>query len=383
MRKLFTSESVGRGHPDKVADQISDAIVDACLAKDPRSRVACEVLVTKETVVIAGEITSAAAIDYEAIARRVIKEIGYTEPGIGFDSHSCSISLYIQRQSTDIAAGVDQKQQGAGDQGLMFGYACDETDVLMPLPIHLSHSLMRELDRKRRNGECPFLLPDGKCQVTVEYDEEGNPSRVDTVVFSNQHREEVTHEELSHWIKKNLVQQVITDRWIDERTRYFINPTGRFVQGGPAADTGLTGRKIIVDSYGGMARHGGGAFSGKDPSKVDRSAAYAARHVAKHVVAAKWAKRCEIQIAYAIGVAEPVSLRVDTFGTGRYREDRIEEALLRCFDLTPRGIIEGLNLLQPIYYKTSFGGHFGRVDAGLPWEVLDRLDQLDDAINGL
>ena len=375
---LFTSESVAVGHPDKIADQISDAVLDACLAQDPDSRVACETLVGSGLVVMAGEITTKATLNYQEIARSVIQEIGYDDPLMGFDFRSCGIIVSINKQSPDIAQGVDageEKEMGAGDQGLMFGYACDETPELMPLPIMLSHRIVRELKHLRETNELPYLRPDAKAQVTVEYKEDYTPVRIHTVVISTQHTLDIDNQTIIRDMKA-LVLRLFPKKLMDENTRFFINPTGRFVIGGPVADCGLTGRKIIVDTYGGMARHGGGAFSGKDPTKVDRSACYAARYVAKNIVAAKLAKRCEVQISYAIGIAEPVSIKVETFGTGVVSDDRIAEVVPRVFDLTPKGIIDMLDLCRPIYKKTSFGGHFGRDEPDFTWEKTDRVKDL-------
>jgi S-adenosylmethionine synthetase len=384
VHSYFTSESVAMGHPDKIADQISDSILDACLAQDKESRVACETLVTTGMVVLAGEITTNAQINYQEVVREAIQRIGYSDPATGFDYRSCGILIALNKQSTDICQGVTEgaglfQEQGAGDQGMMFGFACDETPELMPLPIMLAHHLVNELCAWRTEGVVPYLLPDGKVQVTVEYDDQRQPVRVDTIVISTQHQDHVEHATIVRDMK-SLAHKVIPQRLIDERTRFFINPTGRFVIGGPAGDCGLTGRKIIVDTYGGMGRHGGGAFSGKDPSKVDRSAAYAARYVAKHVVAAKLAQRCEVQIAYAIGVAQPVSIKVDTFGTAVVAEEVICRAIARVFDLTPKGIISMLDLKRPIYSQTAFGGHFGRHHPHFSWEKLDRVQQLTKAV---
>ncbi len=377
---LFTSEAVSCGHPDKIADQVSDAILDACLREDPRSKVACETLVAGNFVLIAGEITTAATIDYEAIARETIREIGYDDPAMGFDYKSCEVKVTIAQQSSDIAMGVNEgdglfKEQGAGDQGMMFGYACDETKELMPLAAVLSHRLMDAQTSLRRSKQLPYLRPDAKAQVTVEYDEEHIPTRVHTVVISTQHSEEVGHGEIVRDMEA-MIRQVVPATMLDDSTLYYINPTGRFVIGGPVGDCGLTGRKIIVDTYGGMARHGGGAFSGKDPSKVDRSAAYAARYVAKTIVAAGLARRCEIQVAYAIGVPHPVSIKVETFGTGTISEKEICEAIPKVFDLSPKGIDEMLRLRRPIYQETATGGHFGRSELDLPWERTDRIAPL-------
>ncbi len=365
-RNLFTSESVTEGHPDKIADQISDAILDACLAEDSMSRVACETLTATGLVMIAGEITTKAYVDFQTVVRGTVQSIGYDNALYGFDCNTCAVISSINKQSGDIAMGVDTG--GAGDQGMMFGYACSETDELMPTPISLAHKLTMRLSQVRKNGTLPFLRPDGKSQVTVEYDSQGKVQRVDAVVVSTQHAETVTNDELRSGILKYVIQAVIPPHLLDEYTKYHINPTGRFVIGGPMGDTGLTGRKIIVDTYGGMGRHGGGAFSGKDPTKVDRSAAYMARHIAKNIVAARLADRCEVQLAYAIGVAEPVSVRVDTFGTEKVDPAILPELIRANFKLTPRGIIESLNLRRPIYRKTAAYGHFGRSDADFTWE---------------
>jgi S-adenosylmethionine synthetase len=371
---LFTSESVTEGHPDKIADQVSDAILDACLAEDPYSRVACETLTATGLVVIAGEITTKAYVDFQSLVRGVIQSIGYDNALYGFDSNTCAVISTINKQSGDIAMGVDTG--GAGDQGMMFGYASNETPELMPLPISLAHKLTRKLSEVRKSGLLTYLRPDGKSQVTVEYDENKRPVRVDAVVISSQHAEHISTEELRADILKHVIQAVIPAELLDEDTKYHINPTGRFVIGGPMGDSGLTGRKIIVDTYGGMGRHGGGAFSGKDPTKVDRSAAYMARYVAKNIVAAGLAERCEVQLAYAIGVAEPVSVRVDTFGTSTLEADALEKLVRDNFKLTPRGIIESLNLRRPIYRKTAAYGHFGRTDAEFTWEKTDKADAL-------
>ncbi len=381
---LFTSESVAIGHPDKIADQISDAILDACLAEDSRSRVACETLVTTGLVILAGEITTHARLDYQDIVRRTIKEIGYNDTSLGFDYRSCGVMVTINKQSPDIAQGVEEgkglhKEQGAGDQGLMFGYACDETPEFMPMPIMLAHKIVIELRRLREDRILTYLGPDAKAQVTVEYDDNNKPLRIHTVVVSTQHSEEVDLDKVTADMK-NMLHRICPKGFIHEGTRFLINPTGRFVLGGPVADCGLTGRKIIVDSYGGMARHGGGAFSGKDPTKVDRSAAYAARYVAKNIVAAKLASRCEIQISYAIGIAKPVSIKVDTFGTSEHSHERLEQVIQEVFDLSPKGIIETLDLLRPIYQKTAFGGHFGRNDADFSWEKTDMVETLQHAL---
>jgi S-adenosylmethionine synthetase len=374
--KLFTSESVSEGHPDKVCDQVSDAVVDACLAQDPHSRVACETLATTGTVVVAGEITTKAHFDYQDLVRETIREIGYTDPTLGFSYDSCGVAIYVHQQSPDISMGVtatDNKEQGAGDQGLMFGYACRETPDYMPFPIYYSHRLVEKLATLRKSGAkgWDWLKPDAKSQLTVEYNDHDEPVRVHTVVVSTQHAPSIEQKAISDQIVKEVVPEVIPAKYLDKDTRYFINPTGRFVIGGPHGDSGLTGRKIIVDTYGGMGRHGGGAFSGKDPSKVDRSAAYAARWVAKNLVAAGVASRCEVQLAYAIGVAQPLSIRVDTFGTGKLPETRIVEIIRELFDLRPRGIIEKLDLLKPVYKRTARYGHFGRPD--FTWEKLDMV----------
>jgi S-adenosylmethionine synthetase len=373
-RILFTSESVTEGHPDKIADQISDAVLDACLAEDATSRVACETLTATGLVVIAGEITTKAYVDFQTLVRGTIASIGYDNALYGFDSNTCAVISSINKQSGDIAMGVDTG--GAGDQGMMFGYACNETAELMPAPISLAHKLTMRLAQVRKNGALPFLRPDGKSQVTVEYDAHGKVARVDAVVISTQHAETVTNEELRSEILKHVIQAVIPAHLLDEYTHYHINPTGRFVIGGPMGDTGLTGRKIIVDTYGGMGRHGGGAFSGKDPTKVDRSAAYMARHIAKNIVAGGLADRCEVQLAYAIGVAEPVSVRVDTFGTAKVDQSIIPDLIRSHFKLTPRGIIESLDLRRPIYRKTAAYGHFGRNDPDFTWEATDKAAKL-------
>ena len=372
-RYLFTSESVTEGHPDKIADQVSDSVLDAVLTQDPMGRVACETLVTTGLVMVAGEITTSAVLDYSELARQVIREVGYDRAKYGFDADTCAVMSSIKRQSPDIAMGVDTG--GAGDQGLMFGYACDETDELMPLPIMLAHKLARRLSEVRKSGLVPFLRPDGKSQVTIEY-EGVKPIRVDCVVISTQHSDEVSTPNLREEIQKHVIDHVVPKSLMDKNTKIHINPTGRFVVGGPMGDAGLTGRKIIVDTYGGYSRHGGGAFSGKDPTKVDRSACYMARYVAKNVVAAGLAQHVEIQLAYAIGVAEPVSVMADTFGTGIIPDSQIKELIRANFKLTPRGIIEALNLRRPIYRATAAYGHFGRNEAGFSWEVADRADAL-------
>ncbi len=384
---LFTSESVTEGHPDKICDQISDTVLDAMLAQDPMSRVACETAVTTGMVLIMGEITSQAQVDIQKIARDVICDIGYDDSSKGFDGRSCSVLISLDRQSTDIAMGVDQSLEsklseeqidaiGAGDQGMMFGYASDETDTYMPYPIYLAHKLSRQLTKVRKDGTLPYLRPDGKAQVTVEYDASGNPFRLDAVVVSSQHDDEISWEQIQTDIRRYVIGEVVPAGLIDDDTHVYINPTGRFVIGGPNGDSGLTGRKIIVDTYGGWARHGGGAFSGKDPTKVDRSAAYAARYVAKNIVAAGLCKRVEIQLSYAIGVANPTSIRVDTFGTGKLPDDYLVDIINDNFDLRPAGIIRMLDLRRPIYRQVSNYGHFGRDDLDLPWERTDKADML-------
>ena len=373
-RFLFTSESVTEGHPDKIADQVSDAILDECLKQDPYSRVACETLTATGLVVIAGEITTKAYVDFQSLVRGVVASIGYDNALYGFDSNTCAVISTINKQSGDIAMGVDTG--GAGDQGMMFGYATNETPELMPTPISLAHKLVQKLTEVRKSGLMSYLRPDGKSQVTVEYDAANKPVRVDAVVISTQHSETVTNEELRADILKNVIQAVIPANLLDADTKYHINPTGRFVIGGPMGDTGLTGRKIIVDTYGGMGRHGGGAFSGKDPTKVDRSAAYIARYIAKNIVAAGLADRCEVQLAYAIGVAEPVSVLVETFGTGKVEREKLQQIVRENFKLTPKGIIESLDLRRPIYRKTAAYGHFGRTEKEFTWEATDKAAAL-------
>jgi len=375
-RYLFTSESVTEGHPDKIADQISDAVLDAVLAEDPTGRVACEVLVTTGTCIVAGEITTKTYVDVQRIARSTIDYVGYNDATYGFDAHTCGVLNLIQSQSPDISMGVDTG--GAGDQGMMFGYACDETAELMPLPIMMAHKLVQRLSQVRRQGVLDFLRPDGKSQVSVEY-VGGVPKRIEAVVISTQHSADVSIEELRREVKKHIIDPVVPSGMVDSQTKYHINPTGRFVVGGPHGDTGLTGRKIIVDTYGGMGRHGGGAFSGKDPTKVDRSACYMARYIAKNLVASKLATRVEVQLAYAIGVAEPVSVNVNTFGTGAIPDDRFTELVRENFSLTPRGIIDTLNLRRPIYRKTAAFGHFGRTEEGFTWEVADKAEALKES----
>ncbi len=376
MRKLFTSESVTEGHPDKICDQISDAILDAILAEDPTARVACETFVTTGLVNVMGEITTSCYVDFQKIARDVIREIGYDRAKFGFDCDTCAVLSAIDGQSPDIAMGVDR--DGAGDQGMMFGYACNETDTLMPLPIYYAHMLAKRLTAVRKDGTLPYLRPDGKTQITAEY-EDGKPVRIDTIVISSQHSPDVTLEKIREDLIKNVINPIIPDYLLDEQTKILVNPTGKFVIGGPQGDTGLTGRKIIVDTYGGTARHGGGAFSGKDPTKVDRSACYMARYIAKNIVRAGLADRCEVQLAYAIGVAEPVSVYVDTFGTGTVSEDKLTEAVYKVFDMTPKGIIETLDLRKPIYRPLAAYGHMGREDLGVKWELCDKVDALKHA----
>ena len=382
MKHLFTSESVSEGHPDKISDQISDAILDAMLEQDPDSRVAVETLVTTGLAVISGEVTTKAYVDVQEIARQVIREIGYTKNSYRFDSESCGVLTTIHQQSEDIAQGVDEgesKQMGAGDQGMMFGYACRETDTLMPMTLQYSHDLLRKLAHIRKNTALmPYLAPDSKSQVTVEYDGNGKPKRVDTIVISTQHDEGVDQAKIKEDLEKNLIPEVIPEELMDPKTIFHVNPTGKFVIGGPHGDTGLTGRKIIVDTYGGRGGHGGGAFSGKDPSKVDRSAAYAARHIAKNIVAADIADECLVQLAYAIGIAEPVSINVNTYGTGKVKDVELADAIQRTFDCTPAGIIDRFNLKRPIYRKTAAYGHFGREE--FPWEKLDYTDKIQNAL---
>ncbi|RNH37767.1 methionine adenosyltransferase [Staphylococcus aureus] len=392
-KRLFTSESVTEGHPDKIADQVSDAILDAILKDDPNARVACETTVTTGMALIAGEISTTTYVDIPKVVRETIKEIGYTRAKYGYDYETMAILTAIDEQSPDIAQGVDKALEyrdkdseeeieatGAGDQGLMFGYATNETETYMPLAIYLSHQLAKRLSDVRKDGTLNYLRPDGKVQVTVEYDENDNPVRIDTIVVSTQHAEDVTLEQIQEDIKAHVIYPTVPENLINEQTKFYINPTGRFVIGGPQGDAGLTGRKIIVDTYGGYARHGGGCFSGKDPTKVDRSAAYAARYVAKNIVAAGLADQCEVQLAYAIGVAEPVSIAIDTFGTGKVSEGQLVEAVRKHFDLRPAGVIKMLDLKQPIYKQTAAYGHFGRTDVLFPWEKLDKVEELKDAV---
>lgn len=392
-KRLFTSESVTEGHPDKIADQVSDAILDAILKDDPNARVACETTVTTGMALIAGEISTTTYVDIPKVVRETIKEFGYTRAKYGYDYETMAILTAIDEQSPDIAQGVDKALEyrdkdseeeieatGAGDQGLMFGYATNETETYMPLAIYLSHQLAKRLSDVRKDGTLNYLRPDGKVQVTVEYDENDNPVRIDTIVVSTQHAEDVTLEQIQEDIKAHVIYPTVPENLINEQTKFYINPTGRFVIGGPQGDAGLTGRKIIVDTYGGYARHGGGCFSGKDPTKVDRSAAYAARYVAKNIVAAGLADQCEVQLAYAIGVAEPVSIAIDTFGTGKVSEGQLVEAVRKHFDLRPAGIIKMLDLKQPIYKQTAAYGHFGRTDVLFPWEKLDKVEELKDAV---
>ncbi|HDB0698303.1 TPA: methionine adenosyltransferase [Staphylococcus aureus] len=392
-KRLFTSESVTEGHPDKIADQVSDAILDAILKDDPNARVACETTVTTGMALIAGEISTTTYVDIPKVVRETIKEIGYTRAKYGYDYETMAILTAIDEQSPDIAQGVDKALEyrdkdseeeieatGAGDQGLMFGYATNETETYMPLAIYLSHQLAKRLSDVRKDGTLNYLRPDGKVQVTVEYDENDNPVRIDTIVVSTQHAEDVTLEQIQEDIKAHVIYPTVPENLINEQTKFYINPTGRFVIGGPQGDAGLTGRKIIVDTYGGYARHGGGCFSGKDPTKVDRSAAYAVRYVAKNIVAAGLADQCEVQLAYAIGVAEPVSIAIDTFGTGKVSEGQLVEAVRKHFDLRPAGIIKMLDLKQPIYKQTAAYGHFGRTDVLFPWEKLDKVEELKDAV---
>ena len=388
--RLFTSESVTEGHPDKICDQISDAILDAILEQDPVARVACETLVNTGLVLVTGEITTDCYVDLSKVVRKTIKEIGYTRAKYGFDGDTCAVITAIEEQSPDIALGVNQSLEvkegemtdgelGAGDQGMMFGFACDETEEYIPMSIYYAHKLAQKLSEVRKNKTLPYLRPDGKTQVTVEYDDDHNPIRIDTVVVSSQHKAGIKHEKIEDDIIREIIKTTIPAELLDDETRYLINPTGSFVVGGPQADSGITGRKIIVDTYGGYARHGGGCFSGKDPTKVDRSASYASRYVAKNVVAAGFARKCEIQVAYAIGVAEPVSVDIETFGTNKIDEKKISEIVMKIFDLRPSSIIKMLDLRRPIYKQTAAYGHFGRDDLDLPWEKLDRVEELKEA----
>lgn len=394
-RRLFTSESVTEGHPDKICDQISDAILDEIIKKDPNARVACETTVTTGLVLVSGEITTSTYVDIPKIVRRTIKEIGYTRAKYGFDADTCAVLTAIDEQSADIAGGVDRALEaregkmtddeieaiGAGDQGLMFGYAINETEELMPLPISLAHKLAKRLSDVRKDKTLAYLRPDAKTQVTVEYDENNKPARIDTIVISTQHHQDTTLEQIQKDLMEEVIKPIVPANLLDEKTKYFINPTGRFVIGGPQGDAGLTGRKIIVDTYGGYARHGGGAFSGKDATKVDRSAAYAARYVAKNIVAAGLAEACEVQFAYAIGVAQPVSIAINTFGTGKVSEEKLVEAVRALFDLRPAGIIKMLDLRRPIYRKTAAYGHFGRTDEEFSWEAIDKVEALKEYVN--